>query len=162
MYRSLKPLLFVLLAWTLSPLTLAQSDQELEGRIGLGVSNIGPNSTESISVDWQATQATSFEFNIGVDTAENNNYLEAGLRVNRNLFIEENLAYFLYIGGAAISQQVTGINKNGYGIDAGIGGRFFLNGLPNLGFSFRGGLKLVSTDEVSFRTAFNFGIHYYF
>lgn len=162
MYRSFHRLFFVSLIVLSTSNAFSQSDQELEGRIGLGVSNVGPNSTESISVDWQATQASSFEFNLGVDTSENNNYLEAGMRVNRNLFIEEHLAYFLYIGGAAISQQVNGVNKNGYGIDAGMGGRFFMNGLPNLGFSFRGGLKLVSTDEVSFRTNFNFGIHYYF
>lgn len=105
----------------LSQSALAQRGQELEGRIGLGMSKIGPGQKPAISVDWQATQATSFEFNIAIDTSENNNFLEAGAIVSRNLFIEENLSYFLYLGGAAISKQVNGVNQNGYGIDAGVG-----------------------------------------
>jgi hypothetical protein len=162
MKRSLSSLIFLVSAILMGNLKAEENDSELAGRIGLGFANLGPNHEEALSVDWQATQATSFEFNLAVDTKPNNNYLQPGIRASRNLFIERNQSYFLYIGGSLISHQVNSVNRNGYGIDGGVGGRFFLNGLPNLGLSFRTGLQLVSTTEVRFRTGVNFGIHYYF
>jgi hypothetical protein len=162
MKRSLWALFFTFLVLNLRTLNAQENDPELAGRIGLGFSNLGPNYNEALSVDWQATQATSFEFNLAVDTKPNNNYLQPGIIAHRNLFIEKQQVYFLFIGGSLISHQVNGVNQNGYGIDGGVGGRFFLEGLPNLGMSFRVGLQLSSTTEVRFRTGVNFGIHYYF
>jgi hypothetical protein len=165
MKRSLHPLFFLILFCL--PLIGAQAadeegDSELTGRIGLGFSNLGPSQKEALSVDWQATQASSFEFNLALDTRSKNNYLQTGIRANRNLFIEKYQSYFLYFGGSLISQQVSGSNQNGYGLDGGLGARFFLANLPNLGFSFRFGLQLTSTSSTRFRTGVGFGAHYYF
>lgn len=136
--------------------------KDLSHRFGIGASNIGPGRTPTLSLDWQASRATAFEFNLGVNTTATDNELMLGLRFSRNLYIEENQFYFLYVGGGLVSQQISGSNRSGYLFETGGGAKAFLSGLPNLGLSLRGGFELKSAGGVSFQSVVHFGFHYYF
>lgn len=156
--RSLRTL-FIITSLSAAPLWAAK---DLSNRFGIGAANIGPDQTPSLSLDWQATRATALEFNLGVNTTTHDNLLILGLRYSRNLYIEENLFYFLYVGGGLVSQQVGGNNRSGAIVETGGGAKVFLAGLPNLGISMRGGFELRSAGGVSFQSAVHFGFHYYF
>lgn len=146
----------------------AASGKDLRGRWGFGISNIGPGQTPTLSADWHVTQASGFEFNLGVDTGADANLLSLAARFHRNLFIEDHLLYSLYLGGGLISQQSTTVagavatSSSGYLLEVGTAAKFFLTGLPNLGLSIGGGLRLESMGGVRFRSAVNGGMHYYF
>jgi len=164
MNLSARRVLFLSLLVSSLNLSFSAAAKDLSGRIGVGVSNISPGLSEppSVSVDWQATSSSSFEFGLGTDTRSSQSFLTLGVRYNRSLFIEENQSYFLYMGGGLISQTTSGVNNSGFGAEAGGGSRFFFAGLPNLGFSVLGGLKLETSGGSRFRTSVMAGAHYYF
>jgi|GEM_PF-1443982 len=151
-------------AWAQSPAPTRPGayGKNLRGRWGFGLANIGPGQTPTLSADWHVTQASGFEFDLGVDTSSNANLMSLAARFNRNLFIEDHLLYYLYLGAGLISQQVADENASGYLVEAGTAAKFFLAGLPNLGLSLGGGLRLESLGGVRFRTVLNGGMHYYF
>jgi hypothetical protein len=116
----------------------------------------------TLSFDWQATQATAFEFDLGIDTQASNSSLGLGLRYYRNLYVEDNVFYHLYLGGGLISLTSSGDNAAGYLLEAGVGTKFFLQGMPNLSLDAGAGFRLESPNAVRFRTSFFGGFHYYF
>ena len=136
--------------------------KDLSKRWGLGIANIGPKQQPTLSVDWNLTQASGFQFDLGMDTTKDDSLLSLAVRFNRSLFIEDHQLYFLYFGGGLLSQQVDGENDSGYLLEAGPAARFFLPGLPNLGFMLGGGFRLESLGGVRIRTVVNGGMHYYF
>jgi hypothetical protein len=142
----------------------AARGKDLRGRWGLGVANIGPSQTPTVSADWHVTQASGFSFDLGVDTSAAANLLSLAARFNRNLFIEDYMLYYLYLGGGLVSQQGSGAtdSSSGYLVEAGTAAKFFLQALPNLGLSLGGGVRLESLGGVRFRTVVNGGMHYYF
>ncbi len=87
--------------------------------------------------------------------------MELGGRFERNLYIEENQQFFLYLGAGFMTQQVT-TSSSGYILESGMGSRFFLPGLPNFGLNLCGGLKLTSAGGVEIKTDFRAGMNYYF
>lgn len=135
--------------------------KDLTGRLGVGVSNIGLKTTEALSVDWQATQATAFEVNLGLATQSSSGGWDLGFRASRNLFIEDNMLFSVFVGGALVQEKTSGISKTGYLVETGLGSKFFFSGLPNLGFSVKGALQVVDVGNLSIQIAPIFGIHYY-
>lgn len=128
----------------------------------MGLSNVGAQSTEAISLDWQPTQATGFEVNLGLDTQNSTGGWEFGLRASRNLFIEDNMIFSLFVGGSLVQQKTSTTSNTGYRVETGLGGKFFLDGLPNLGFGFRGAFQLTDVNKMRIAIVPVFSIHYYF
>ena len=143
----------------LSPLGFAKS---LSERVGFGVSNFGPNLVPALSVDWRPTEATSFEANLALNTSSQSNLLDLGIRYWRNLYIEDNLYYALYVGAGLISQRVSGSNQSGFTLSGGAGSHFSFPSFPNLAFSYGGGIRLSTQGSTAFLTELFVGIHYYF
>lgn len=153
---ALKFLCFV----TISTPALAK---DLSGRLGVGLSNIGSRSTEAFSIDWQSTRATSFEINLGLDTQKNEGGWELGFRASRNLFIEDNLLFSIFVGASLLQQKTTtGTANTGYMVETGLGSKFFLQGLPNLGLGFRGAFQLSDITSMRLAVVPVFSVHYYF
>lgn len=137
--------------------------KDLTGRFGLGGSNLGPqDQTPCVSLDWHANRAAHFEANLGIRSKTDNNLLLLDFRYSRNIFIEEQTLYFLYMGGGIMSEQLAGDNKSGWVLETGAGGKVFFSGLPNMGFSTRAGFLYKSLRGSTFQTVVNFGAHYYF
>jgi hypothetical protein len=138
------------------------SAKDLSNRMGVGISNIGNKTTESVSLDWQLTNATGVEANFGLATQSDAGGWDLGFRASRNLFIEENMLFSLFVGAALKQNKVAGASSTGYLIETGVGSKFFFEGLPNLGFSFRGAFQIVDIGDLKLQIAPIFGIHYYF
>ncbi len=157
--------------------------KDLAGRVGIGVANIGgslpPTATvsgstlsiasagagslpKSPSLDWHPTNASAFEFDLGIDTDSVNNFLLLGTRYFRHVFLEENALFSALLGGGLLSQQINGASKSGYFVELGVGGKFFLPGAPNIGIGFIGALAVKSAGSVRFMTQALFSAHYYF
>ncbi len=157
--------LFLATIATLGALAAPESKfggKDLSRRWGLGVDNIGPGQTPTLSVNWHVTRASAFGFNLGIDTTQGANFLELTGRLNRHIFIEDNMFFDLYMGAGVSSQQATGGSSIGYVLEGGTSARFFLEGLPNLALGVGGGLRLESIGSIRFRSVVNAGAHYYF
>ena len=151
------------LAPSLNARAVPATPKTLAPRLGFGVSNVGPGlGAPALSVDWQMNLAASLEFEFALDTRAANSSHLFGARYARNLFIEEHQMYFVYMGAGLLSELVAGTSASGYYLESGGGGRFFMPGLPNLGFSFGTGFRVDSPGAVSLHTVFFTGIHYYF
>lgn len=136
--------------------------KNLAGRFGLGMSRLGPSESPALSVDWQMSQASSLQLQLSMDhTKSTNNFIVDAL-FSRNIFIEQALHFFIYGGAGLLSEKVGSSNKSGLLAEGGVGTRFFLSGLPYLGFSLRTGLQLRSIDGTRFGTRAYCGAHYYF
>lgn len=157
--------------------------RELTGRFGLGLSNLGGSLPPSVSADssslrvasagagslppsvsvaWHPTQASAFEFNLGIDTDSTTNFLLLGTRYFRHVFIEDNAFFSAVLGGGLLSQQVNGSSKSGYYLELGAGAKYLLPGSSNLGLGFLVALGVKSAGGVRFMTEGLFSVHYYF
>lgn len=167
----------------LSAFTVSASAKELAGRFGFGIANIGgslpPAVTAdtsslkvassgagslppSLSVDWHPTNASAFEFDLGIDTDSSTNFFLMGTRYFRHIFIEENAFFSAVLGGGLLSQQVNGSSKSGYYLELGAGAKYFPPGTPNFGIGFLAALGVKSAGGVRFMTQGLFSAHYYF
>ena len=136
--------------------------KDLSGRFGLGVTNLGPKASPLLSVDWQTSRSASLEVNLGVDSLRDNNSFVVLSRFSRNMFLEENMHFFLYLGGGFSSGQEGGKTHSGLLVEAGSGARFFFTGIPNFGFHVRFGLFYKSAGNSRMITTGITGAHYYF
>ncbi|MNL33652.1 hypothetical protein D3C87_1555770 [compost metagenome] len=73
-----------------------------------------------------------------------------------------------YLGGSVglVNYEVQGEKESGFELNALFGAEFFFTGLDSLAFTFEGGMGVISTDNVRFRTIadnpFLAGIIFYF
>ncbi len=150
------------MTWGLQP----ANGKDLVGRVGFGITNIGPGlsaeNPASLSVDWQLTNASSVELELGIDTDPDDSLMLVGGRYFRNVFIEDNTNFHVAMGGGLINQTVKGSENSGYYLEAGAGAKYFPPSSPNLGLGFLGLLGIRSASEVRFLTQGIFSAHYYF
>lgn len=137
--------------------------KDLSGRLGAGISNLGSSTLEAASIDWQPTRATGFEFNLGLNSSEADGGWSFGIRASRNLFIEEHMIFSLFVGGSVLQEKTSSTTTaTGYLVETGIGSKFFIQGLPNLGFGFRGALQIEDVTGFKLKIAPAMSVHYYF
>ena len=131
-------------------------------RLGLGVSNVGPgNGPVAISVLTQMGHQMGVQVDLGLDTRTGSDSMLIGLLYRRPLFLEESQSFDVFIGGGLKNAYRSGANASGYFFEGGFGARFFLKGLPNLGFMLNGGLRVESPEKISLRSFVSMGFHYY-
>ena len=70
-----------------------------------------------------------------------------------NLGDSRNLLLILFL--IWCNYEKTGKKENGFELNALFGGEFFFTGLDSLAFTFEGGVGIVSTSDVRFRTIAN-------
>jgi len=140
--------------------------KNLTGRFGIGGTLHDFRSTTSLSARLQLTQLTGVGFLAGFDTSDTSNLAVFGAKVLRNAHLEENLNFYVGVGGYVISDKLTGTVATGWELDGLLGVEFFFSGLPNLGFMIETGVALRTIRAVSFKTLAtglaNIGFHYYF
>ncbi|MBI4405627.1 MAG: hypothetical protein HY537_15810 [Deltaproteobacteria bacterium] len=141
--------------------------KNLEGRWGAGLVLQDFNNLAALSFKHHFSQHLGVQFLGGFDTQDSSNALILGGKVTRNAYLEENLNFYIGLGGYIISDKNNTENTStGFELDGLVGAEFFLSGLPNLGFQFEVGAAMRSLRRVSFKTVggtfAGAGIHYYF
>ncbi len=135
--------------------------RDLSGRYGFGMTHVG-QSPPALSLDWQLSSAASTEFYFGYSSLSDNSSLLVGARLSRKLYIEDNMDHFLFLGGGLLTRGNETASNSGVLLETGLGSRFFLAGLPNLGLSLAGGLRFQTPGKMTLTTHFFGGFHYYF
>lgn len=140
--------------------------KELTNRLGVGVKSNASIGIAELAAVYYPVSELAVVGGLGIDTEKDNSKFTANAGVRRIVFKEDNLNF--YMGGALglVNLETAGEKESGFEINALFGAEFFFPGLENLGFTFEGGVGVVSLDDVRFKTIgngpFSAGIVFYF
>jgi hypothetical protein len=156
--------------WTLALCLLAfcgvAQAKDLPNRLGVGVKKNTALDLPELAAVYYPTTDISFVGGLGIDTKKDESRFTVNAGVRRMVFKETNMNF--YMGGSIglVNYETAGDKKSGFELNALFGGEFFFTGLDSLGFTFEGGVGVVSADDVRFRTLaegpFSAGIIFYF
>ncbi|WII70827.1 organic solvent tolerance protein [Bdellovibrio sp. 22V] len=140
--------------------------KELTNRLGVGVKKNTSLDLPELAAVYYPNSDIAFAGGLGVDTQEDASRFSFNAGVRRIVFKEDNMNF--YMGGSVglVNFETLGEKESGFELNALFGGEFFLPGLDSLGFTFEGGVGVISADNVRFRTIadgpFSAGIIFYF
>lgn len=140
--------------------------KDLSNRLGVGIKNNTSFSLPALAAIYYPNSDIGLTGGLGLDTQKDNSKFAFNIGIRRILFKEDNMNF--HFGGSLgmITNQVATVSSNGFELNALFGGEFFIHGMDSLGFNFEGGVGVVSTSEVRFRTVaddiFRAGIVFYF
>jgi hypothetical protein len=127
--------------------------KELTNRLGVGYSDQFSVDLPSIAVKYHSSADMSFGVQLGVQTDSNNSKLGFAVKLNRNIFQEDNMNFYMGVGTGLLSTKVNGVNNSGFELSAYAGSEFFFPGLDSLAVLFEAGLGITSlSNGVNFRT----------
>ncbi len=141
--------------------------KDLANRLGVGYKNQFSFDMPAIALQYYPGADLGLAAVVGVDTQQGASRFGAMLKLNRVIFSEDNLNFYMGIGAGLISQETAGVNSSGFQLMAYGGAEYFFSGLENLGFSFEFGPSVTSlSSQVRFRTfgdsPLRAGITFYF
>lgn len=146
--------------------------KELSHRLGLGFKNQFSNNLAGIAAQYYPNSDMFLTGILGIDTKKDDSKFGFMVRLNRIIFKEDNLNFYMGGGIGLISSEVydssaSKSTDSGFELIAIIGSEFFFQGLENLGFSFEAGIGVSSVKSgVRFRTigdsVLRAGIMFYF
>lgn len=168
-FRNLGKFAFVVSTFALFLTTpLDANARSLSKRLGVGfVSQVAASSDRTLPMldaKYYFSRRWAASLGIGFDTRTDGSEVAIGAKVFRNLFnnSEQNMNFYLGSGLAMLAKNGTKLQIQFF-----LGGEFFFQGLPSLGFSFEGGVRGDnSRGKFALRTTgdtfLNAGIHFYF
>ncbi len=132
---------------------LAQA-KELANRLGLGYKNQFSEDLPSIAAQYYPSSELGISASLGVDTADENSKFGFMVRLNKIVFLEDNLNFYMGAGAGLLSaENAAGQNESGFELAGFAGCEFFFTGLDSLGFSFETGAAVTSVSSgTRFRT----------
>lgn len=128
------------------------SAKELVNRLGLGVTQDTAINLPSVSTIYYPTTDIALTGALGIDTQKDNSKFSFVGGIRRIVFKEDNMNFFMGGEIGLVNNEVAGDKQSGFELSGLFGGEFFFHGLDNLGFSFAGGVGVVSLADVRFRT----------
>ncbi|WP_413581430.1 organic solvent tolerance protein [Bdellovibrio sp. HCB288] len=145
--------------------------KDLTNRLGVGVKSHATLDLPELAVVYNPSSEIQVTGGLGIDTQKDKSKFAAIAGVRRIVFKEQNMNF--YMGGTLglvnweeLNDAGTREKQSGFELDAVFGGEFFFSGLESLGFTFEGGVGVISADNVRFRTIadspFRAGIIFYF
>lgn len=141
--------------------------KELTNRLGVGVKrNTSLGDLPELAVVYNPVSDIAVAGGLGIDTQKDYSKFAFNAAVRRLVFKEDNMNF--YMGGALglVNIETAGEKESGFELNALFGAEFFFSGLDSLAFTFEGGVGVISTDNVRFRTIadgpFSAGIIFYF
>lgn len=140
--------------------------KELTNRLGVGVKKNTTLDLPELAVVYHPVSDIAVAGGLGIDTQKSYSKFAFNAAVRRLVFKEDNMNF--YMGGALglVNIETNGNKESGFELNALFGGEFFFTGLDSLAFTFEGGVGVISTDNVRFRTIadgpFSAGIVFYF
>lgn len=144
------------------------SAKELVNRLGIGVRSDTsvPGGLPSLTVSYFPQSDLALTSSLGIDTEKDNSRFSFTGGVRRIVFKENNMNFFMGGELGLVNREVAGDKQSGFSLSGLFGGEFFFAGLENLGFSFQGGVGVVSLKDVRFRTVaeapFQAAVNFYF
>lgn len=143
------------------------SAKDLSNRLGVGFKNQFSIEVPAIAVQYYPGADLGLAAVVGIDTKQNSSSFGAMVKLNRIIFQEDNLNFYMGAGAGLLSYETSGSNQSGFELMAYGGAEFFFAGLENLGFSFEFGPAVTSlSSQVRFRTfgdsPLRAGITFYF
>jgi hypothetical protein len=148
--RRLAAFLCILSFPFLIPMTA--SAKEMVNRLGIGVKNDTSIGLPSLAVSYYPTPEFGITGGLGIDTEKDASRFSFNGGVRRIVFKEDNMNFFMGGELGLVNREVAGDKQSGFYLSGLFGGEFFFAGLENLGFSFQGGVGIVSLKDVRFRT----------
>ncbi len=142
--------------------------KNLAHRLGVGFKNqFSDPDVSGVAAQYYPYDDLGFSAALGVDTKTDNSKFGLMVRLNRIIFQEEHLNFYMGTGAGLLSAETAGRSESGFELAGFVGGEFFLMGLDSLGFSFEAGVGITSVSSgVRFRTfgdgPFRAGIIFYF
>lgn len=142
--------------------------KNLDSRVGAGVTLPDFNSLGSLSVRYHPSPYFALQGVFGFTTQDGVNATVLGGKIHRNAYLEENMNFYVGLGGLVLANKATpaGNVSTGIEIDALLGAEFFFAGLPNLGFQAETGIGVRSLRGTYLKTLgtglSSIGLHYYF
>lgn len=138
--------------------------KDLSSRLGIGYTNQFSLDIPGIAVQYYPNKKLGLSTILGIDTKKNASKFGLMVKMYRIIFTEDQMNFYTGAGGSLISREAPKPgassvmeNRNGFELNAYVGGEFFLPGLSSLGFSFEAGVGIISTaNQVRFKT---FGDH---
>lgn len=147
------PLAFAMVL--ISSLTAGSAQaKDLTNRLGVGFKNQFAFDLPSIALQYYPGPELGLAAVVGIDTQKDASRFGAMVKLNRIIFLEDNLNFYLGVGAGLLSQEISSGNiQSGFVLMAYGGAEFFLAGLENLGFSFEFGPSVTSlSSQVRFST----------
>jgi hypothetical protein len=142
------------------------SAKDLEGRVGVGAAIPDFDGMGALSIRYHPSRYFGLQGLLGFSTQDGVNATVVGAKLHRNAYLEENMNFYVGLGGMIIADRASALVTTGIEIDALFGAEFFFSGLPNLGLQFETGVGIRSQRGTYLRTLGNglssLGIHYYF
>ena len=143
----------VLTALTIVILPFAAHAKDMSNRLGIGYKNQFGADVPGVAVQYYPGSDLALSGTLGVDTQSANSRFGAMLKLNKIVFQEDNMNFYMGAGAGLLSQETTGRTDSGFELMGFGGAEFFLPGLENLGFSFEAGVAVTSlSNGVRFRT----------
>ncbi len=159
---------FVIASMTVLLFASTTFAKDLTGKVGVGFNTQLTNSAfaDSISGKFWVDDRLGFQAFLGFAFEEFTDAFNVGGNVLYKLIDEENM-YIAAVGGLGLGYVDFDRGGDDLGFEVRAGGEieYFLDGLPNLGFSTSIGLELGDVlDNTFFRTGafLSVGLHYYF
>lgn len=148
-------------------LSMAASARHLESRTGFGMTLHSYRQMPALSMHYHMTDYQSTVVMAGINTDPNDKMFVLGGKYYQNAHLEENLNFYVGVGGFILSSKAGGATSStGFELDGLFGAEFFFAGLPNLGIQFETGVGIRTLRQVSISTIgsgfLGGAIHYYF
>lgn len=165
------PTIVVIIAWVFLFLTFTSTSStahanELQGRLGVGMSNQLQNDIPSISFKIHTSEQFAAGLLVGISTSDKKGGYGAGIKLYRILFVEPQLNFFSSALLGVINRKTTSTSDTGFQFDATLGTEFHFTGLQSVGFSFEFGISVNKIkDDFNIQTTghnlFAAGVHFY-
>jgi hypothetical protein len=145
--------------------------KDLTNRMGVGYKSQFSTDIPGIAVQYYPTSDVGVSGTIAVDTEKDNSKFGFMGKIQKIIFKEDNLNFYMGAGAGLISvERASGAattTDSGFELLALVGTEFFFQGLDSLGFSFETGAGITSiSNGVRFRTfgdsPIRAGITFYF
>lgn len=148
-------------------ISLSAQAKELTNRLGVGAKrSTSMQDLGELAAVYYPTSEIAVTGGLGVDTQKDESKFAFNAGIRRIVFKEDHLNF--YMGGSLglVNFETAGNKESGFELNALFGAEFFFTGLDSLAFTFEGGVGVVSTENVRFRTIandpFRAGIIFYF
>lgn len=127
--------------------------KDLTHRLGIGYANNFSVDVPSLAAKYHLNQELALGAALGIDTKKDQSRFGAAARLERTIFVEDNLNFYGGASAGSVSHQVDGNTFSGFELAAFVGCEFFLPGLDSLGIMFEAGVGVTNDNEgTRFRT----------
>lgn len=126
--------------------------KDLTNRLAVGVKNSTSMDLPELATVYYPITDVAVTGGLGVDTKKDESKFSFNAGIRRIVFKEDRMNF--YMGGAAglVNYETAGKKESGFELNGLFGAEFFFAGLDSLAFTFEGGVGIVSTSDVRFRT----------